>query len=151
MIEFFEFKDLKFFEVKMRCTKCGLCCIKTEMELLPEDIERLVSLGYKLEDIAYYDGIYWRLKNINDHCVFYDVEKRECKIYDYRPIGCRLYPLQFDGEKVIIDKSCPEWRSISRSEVKRLEKYVIMFIEKAKLTNTWLNLCFREGRVKVIK
>ncbi len=37
------FDDTEFFEVKMNCTKCGRCCLNTEMELLPEDIERITG------------------------------------------------------------------------------------------------------------
>ena len=135
-----EFRDPKFFEVKMNCLRCGRCCMGTQMELLPEDIERLLNLGYKLEDFAYFDGVYWRLKNRDGYCVFFDKEKKSCKIYEYRPIGCRLYPLQLVDNEVNIDRNCPAWRSIPKSEIERLGKYVIKFVERAKLTHLWVKL-----------
>lgn len=133
-------EDASWFEVKFRCIKCGICCIGTEMELLVEDILRITSKGYKLEDFAEErDGVY-RLKNVNGHCVFYDPDTKMCKMYDIRPIGCRLYPLIFDGEKVDIDRTCPVWHTVSKSEVKRLAPYVIEFVKETKLTKIKLRL-----------
>ena len=41
-------------------------------------------------------------------CVFYHEESNGCQIRYSRPISCRTYPLQFDGEKYrVIDKNCP--------------------------------------------
>lgn len=122
----------EFFEVKFKCIKCGICCIGTEMELLPEDIERITALGYKLEEFAVEkDGIY-RLRNVDGHCVFYDPATSTCKIYSHRPIGCRLYPLVFDGREVYVDKTCPTWHTIPRKEVERLGPYVKRFVEDVK-------------------
>ncbi|MDH5793376.1 MAG: YkgJ family cysteine cluster protein, partial [Candidatus Bathyarchaeota archaeon] len=36
----------------MRCSNCGKCCEKTEMELSSEDIERLEETGYRREEFA---------------------------------------------------------------------------------------------------
>ena len=137
-----EFRDPKFFEVKMNCLRCGRCCMGTQMELLPEDIERLLNLGYKLEDFAYFDGVYWRLKNRDGYCVFFDKEKKSCKIYEYRPIGCRLYPLQWDPitEEVYIDPDCPANKSINRSEIDRLKNVVKAFVKQAEKTPMWIRI-----------
>lgn len=41
-------------------------------------------------------------------CIFYHEESNGCQIRYSRPISCRTYPLQFDGEKYrVIDKECP--------------------------------------------
>jgi Predicted Fe-S-cluster oxidoreductase len=127
-------KRLEWFEVKFRCIMCGICCIGTEMELLAEDIERIAARGYRVEDFAEEkDGIY-RLKNIDGHCVFYDPKTRTCKIYDIRPVGCRLYPLVYDGRSVTVDKTCPTWDTVPRSEIERLGPYVLRFLDEVKLT-----------------
>ena len=132
------FENPKFFEVKIECNKCGYCCIGTEMELLPEDIERILKLGYKLQEFAKFDGIYWRLKTKNGYCIFFNKKDNTCTIYEYRPIGCRLYPLQWNGFDVEIDKRCPMWFTIPKSEIDRLKPYVKYFVEYAKLTNIWI-------------
>ncbi|MGD2072690.1 MAG: YkgJ family cysteine cluster protein [Candidatus Thorarchaeota archaeon] len=41
-------------------------------------------------------------------CIFYHQESNGCQIRYSRPISCRTYPLQYDGEKYkVIDKECP--------------------------------------------
>jgi Fe-S-cluster containining protein len=41
-------------------------------------------------------------------CIFYHEESNGCQIRYSRPISCRTYPLQYDGEKYkVIDKNCP--------------------------------------------
>lgn len=132
--------DLEFFEVMFKCSSCGICCTNTSMELLVYDIERIESLGYKLEDFAVFDGGYWRLKSVDGYCVFYDVSTRRCRIYKHRPIGCRLYPLIFDGEGVSVDRTCPMWRKVPKREVERLAKYVVWFVEESKETDMKLRI-----------
>lgn len=133
-------RDPTWFEVKFKCIECGICCIGTEMELLAEDIERITSAGFKLEDFAVEkDGIY-RLKNVDGHCVFYDTSTRRCKIYDIRPVGCRLYPLIYDGEKVDVDRTCPTWHTVSKGEIQRLAPYVVKFLEDVRKTKIRIRL-----------
>lgn len=90
---------------------CGKCCFETEMPLTEEDIKRIERLGYRRECFSVDDGNISRLKNVNGKCYFLD-EKNMCKIYEYRPEGCRLYPAVLDGEKVVVDKICPKWREV---------------------------------------
>ena len=41
-------------------------------------------------------------------CPMFDKEKKECLVYENRPLSCRTYPLEFDGEKYqIVDTECP--------------------------------------------
>ena len=132
--------DPKFFEVKMKCKRCARCCTRTEMELLPVDIDRIVRLGYRLEDFVRVDNEYVRLKCRGEYCVFLDPETKTCRIYEHRPIGCRLYPLQWSDGEVVVDPDCPAKDTIPRSEIERLAPYVKMFVEFAKMTRLWLKL-----------
>ncbi|WP_054854224.1 YkgJ family cysteine cluster protein [Vulcanisaeta distributa] len=135
------FDDPEFFEVKMNCTKCGKCCLSTQMELLPEDIERIIRLGYGLSDFAVFDGEMWRLRNVDGHCVFLNPQTMECTIYENRPIGCRIYPLVYDdAEGPYIDKECPAWNTVDRNEIKRLGKYLPLFITRSNQTSQWVRL-----------
>jgi len=135
--------NLHDYEVKFRCIKCGICCAPTEMELLPDDIERIESLGYRFEDFAEVrdDGTV-RLRNVDGHCVFYDPASRSCKIYEHRPIGCRLYPVIYVDGSVGVDKLCPTWYTVRRSELKRLEPLVRDFVNRAKYTSVVIKLRF---------
>jgi Fe-S-cluster containining protein len=130
----------EWFEVRFKCLKCGACCVGTEMELLAEDIRRVAAAGYAPEDFAVErDGIY-RLRNVDGHCVFYDPSSRSCRIYSIRPVGCRLYPLVYDGETVTVDRSCPAWRTVPRREVERLAPYVIEFVKSVRVTGLRVRL-----------
>jgi len=132
--------DPTFFEVKIRCRRCGRCCVGTEMELLPVDIERIMRLGYKLDHFARLDDEFVRLKCVNGHCVFYNPNTRACTIYEYRPIGCRLYPLQLSDNEIIVDPECPAANTVPRTEIERLAPYVYAFVEFARTTKLWLRL-----------
>lgn len=101
------------------CLSCGLCCKNTEMLLTEDNVKRIESLGYRREEFAERkNGLYF-LRNINGHCYFYDPEGRGCKIYKYRPLGCSVYPVVMDVDKMreVVDDYCPLSWSISRREV----------------------------------
>jgi Fe-S-cluster containining protein len=92
------------------------------MELCRADRLRLVRKGYREEDFCSRgeDGIY-RLVNVNGHCFFFDPERRRCREYSARPLGCSIYPVNLteDGE-IVLDSLCPEGNTLSDQEV--LEK-----------------------------
>ncbi|MBN2154917.1 MAG: YkgJ family cysteine cluster protein [Candidatus Lokiarchaeota archaeon] len=41
-------------------------------------------------------------------CPLFNMEKRECLVYQFRPLSCRTYPLEFDGEgyNVVDEDNC---------------------------------------------
>lgn len=85
------------------------------MPLTLEDIERIRSLGYKLEEFAEFRDGYWRLKNIDGHCVF--LRNGRCSIYEHRPEGCRYYPvIEEDGGCTIDLEVCPFANMITKEE-----------------------------------
>ena len=92
----------------MHCLRCGVCCTETEMLLSQEDINRIEKRGYKKDFFAQLDNEgYAMLRNENGFCVFYNPKNHTCKIYRYRPAGCRLYPVIFvEGKGIAIDKIC---------------------------------------------
>ncbi|GEM_PF-282743 len=112
---------------------CAKCCYETHMPLTQEDIRRITSLGYRLEDFAERgpDGV-WYLRNIDGHCVFLDPKTGRCRIYQWRPLGCRLYPLVYDVEsgEVTVDPECPKATSVNRDVVKRLAPKLIKLIKR---------------------
>lgn len=101
---------------------CALCCHETKMYLTWLDINRIVKLGYSLRSFAERSGGIWRLKNVDGRCFF--LEGRKCKIYRFRPYGCRLYPLVYDYEeqRVKLDDLCPhkEEFMVQGGDLKRL-------------------------------
>jgi len=127
-------------ELRLACSigsrYCAKCCYGTEMPLSKEDIKRIMSLGYEIHEFVKVeaDGIP-RLKNVNGHCVFLDEDTGRCKIYPWRPLGCRLYPLVYvDGTGPGFDEYCPLVKLLTDDEknliIKRLGKYLLKLIEE---------------------
>ncbi len=136
-------------EVRFECTMCGECCLGTSMELLADDLERITGLGYALNQFAARgsDGV-WRLRNVDGHCVFYDPNSKRCSIYESRPIGCRLYPLNYDDEEgAVVDKACPAWRTVPPSEKKRLSRVLQLFVEETQRTDDEVRLLRLMGKL----
>lgn len=112
------------------CRRCGKCCESTEMPLTKDDVERILALGYRLEEFAEFRGGVLRLKNVDGRCVFNDPETKLCKIYEHRPVGCRLYPLVYvEGVGVALDvEVCPAAYSAPREFVERGRKLLLRVV-----------------------
>ena len=110
------------------CLRCGLCCVDTEMILTPSDIARLEALGFRREYFAVSDGRFYRLKNVDGHCVFF--RDGRCIVYEYRPIGCSMYPIVIDLEsgEVVVDTACPLAHTTSEAELKRARRYARLIL-----------------------
>jgi hypothetical protein len=101
------------------------------------DIERIIEQNpdfSKIEDIIFVnDDGFFQLKNKDFHCIFYDIKTKKCMIYNYRPMGCRFYPLLYDldNRECQIDKECPYWNKfyMKRKNIKRDCKKLKEFIK----------------------
>ena len=85
---------------------CFKCCLNTQMLLTNSDIKKISELGFKNFFRVNKVGMSL-LRNYNGKCTFHN--GKICKIYNSRPIGCRLYPAVFDEieNKVVLDDHCP--------------------------------------------
>jgi Fe-S-cluster containining protein len=91
------------------------------MELSDKDLQRLEHEGHLRDEIAEKgpDGI-WRLRNVEGHCVFLEPKGRKCSIYQLRPLGCYIYPVNIDPDgAIIVDAICPARDSLSAEEKKK--------------------------------
>ncbi len=96
-----------------KCENCVKCCLETEMILSIEDIE-LIETNFR-NSIRKRDFVFknknkqFQLKNVDGHCVFLNYHAKKCKIYEFRPQGCRFYPLIYniDSKKCKLDEDCP--------------------------------------------
>jgi Fe-S-cluster containining protein len=109
------------------------------MELSEDDVKRLVNAGYTPEDfIVVRDGIP-RLKNVDGWCYFFNPSEKLCRVYPFRPLGCRLYPVVYvEGEGVTLDELCPARLTVSPKE----------FRVKAKALNALLERINRERETR---
>lgn len=107
----------------MRCSRCGKCCEKTEMELSNRDVERLEETGYSRDEFAVIDDGVARLRNVGGYCYFYSPVDRRCRAYGNRPLGCYLYPVVYlINECAIVDELCPMGYTVSAKELGRKGK-----------------------------
>lgn len=70
------------------------------------------------------------MKNLEGRCVFLDLAKRGCTIYDFRPEGCRIYPVIYCLDRgFTVNRECPAWRTVSEEEFRvksmRLKKLLM--------------------------
>jgi hypothetical protein len=91
------------------------------MPLSEKDMWLLEKADCKRERFVRYDKHgFALLQNRRGHCVFYDVERRRCKAYKSRPLGCRLYPVVYSEENIaIVDELCPMGRTVSKAELRK--------------------------------
>ncbi len=108
--------------MKDKCIDCGKCCLETEMIVSSKDIELILKKAPNHSNMREFailsdDGFY-KLKNIDGHCVFFDLSSKNCVIYDIRPQGCRFYPLIYDYEndECIFDNHCPRTHLFYRNK-----------------------------------
>lgn len=88
------------------------------MELCDADISRLKGMDYDEGDFCSTgkDGIR-RLRNIDGYCYFYDAQKKRCREYAHRPLGCSIYPVIISDDEVEVDPLCPEAGSLTDKEI----------------------------------
>ena len=115
----------------MRCSNCGKCCEKTEMELSSKDIKRLEETGYRLEQFAAVDDGVTRLRNVNGWCYFYSLADKKCQVYGKRPLGCYLYPVVYMADEgAVVDELCPMGQTISEQELRTKGKILDKLLKK---------------------
>jgi Fe-S-cluster containining protein len=102
------------------------------MLLSTADIERLERKGYSKDFFVRFDRDgYAKLRNQQSCCVFYDVEKRRCKVRADRPLGCRIYPVIYDEAKgIVVDTICHAQGTVTEKQKVKRGKRVLKLLEK---------------------
>jgi len=111
------------------CTNCSRCCKEWTVPIVESDIdniksalnidnvENIIEVGPLMEmEINYFNGgniwcnglegklILKLKKNSNNVCIFWD-EQNKCKIYEYRPACCQIFPYWEDKGALVFDIS----------------------------------------------
>ncbi len=117
-----EHKDYSYkFDANI-CSSCeGNCCIGESgyIWISNEEIQNLANhlnlsqfelrerylkkVGYK------YSIIEQKVDDNNFACIFFDLNKKQCSIYEYRPVQCRTFPFwdYFKNRVNEVQKECP--------------------------------------------
>jgi len=125
-------------EVRVDCrageTFCAKCCRNAVVPLLRGDYERLKArLGDVERYVEWVEGVPV-LKRVNGACVFLEEATGRCRVYEDRPLACRLYPLVYSpGMWVHPDPRCPRAASVTPDVVARcgslVEKFPLLLKE----------------------
>jgi hypothetical protein len=84
------------------CESCICKCCTTEPVFLTQyDIDRISKkTGLLEDDFAIkkkgYEKFIRLMRFKNNSCLFFDNATGKCKIYDFRPLDCQLFPLDID-------------------------------------------------------
>lgn len=92
---------------------CGGGCLVGSPILMPFEISKFLTYA------NYTNGCFRLNRRPDGLCVFLDENKR-CKIYDERPIECKLYPyiLTYDEElKLVLHYGCPQKSEAPKPEI----------------------------------
>jgi uncharacterized protein len=102
------------------------------MLLSVRDIERLEKKGYRQDFFMRLDSEgYAVLINYLGYCVFFNSEKKYCKVYKDRPLGCRIYPVIYDEEKgIIVDSLCSNRSSVTEEQKSKRGKKTLRLLER---------------------
>jgi hypothetical protein len=101
------------------------------MELCNADIARLERRGYHKDDFSCRgtDRIP-RLRNVGAYCFLYDRDRKRCKEYASRPLGCVIYPVNLTPEgKVVVDSLCPEANTLTQDEIEGHGRRLRLLVE----------------------
>ncbi len=117
-----ENKDFQYKFDPSICSECeGNCCIGESgyIWINSEEIEKLakhLNLSQEelrdkyLKKVGYkYSIIEKKIDDNNFACIFFDLEKKQCSIYEYRPTQCRTFPFwdYFKNRINEVQKECP--------------------------------------------
>jgi Fe-S-cluster containining protein len=127
------------------CLHCDVCCRFPEGDsflrpfFMAEEIERAISAGLSPAYFSNRAGTQIDLVADSDGdgylCPAFDRATSQCRIYDDRPLDCRLYPfaLMWDAlhERVILgwDSKCPYMRDLASPVTLRAAHEVAQWIE----------------------
>jgi len=117
-------------DVKFECKFCVDCCRGRFVYLTLYDIKRIAKHGHDPQDFLLLTVENGKIRFVLAYrewdlgCVFHDPETGKCKIHDYNPLICRIYPFmvshkplgvegeepfEYKGEKLWLyyDENCP--------------------------------------------
>ena len=113
----FKPKPLKS-DVKFECKFCIDCCRGRFIYLTLYDIKRITEHSHDPQDFVLFTAENGKIRFILAYrewdlgCVFHDPETGKCKIHDYNPLVCQIYPFMLSHKPLGIENEEPfEYKS----------------------------------------
>lgn len=133
-----------------KCSRCGSCCGAVPLPITRAE-EKKIRTYIKENNIPYQPSYLWKDKdgNLNDElrCVFYDVDKKACKIYKVRPSICRTFRCNMTPEEIERNKirhhKRAYWNHVDKNGMKHLTNLSILFYDKYADLFKWFLANFR--------
>lgn len=110
------------------CENCRKKCCSTEPVFLTQyDIKRinkktaLLESKFVIEKVGYEKNIKL-MRYKKGTCIFFDKKSGKCKIYEFRPLDCQLFPLDIDlrnGKYFLIFYNHCDLKDIPLKELKK--------------------------------
>ncbi|USH00299.1 YkgJ family cysteine cluster protein [Thermococcus argininiproducens] len=117
-------------DVNFECKFCLDCCRGRFIYLTLSDIEKIMKHSHDPQDFTLLTAEEGKIRFVLAYrewdlgCIFHDPETGKCKVHDYNPLICQIYPFmvshqplgiegekpfEYKGEKLWIyyDKNCP--------------------------------------------
>lgn len=116
-----------------QCKRCGFCCQgESTVSLSEEEVLRIADFLHISKDVFLknYAKIVCKgrieMKTVNGFCIFFDQEKRLCRIHPVKPDRCKEWPFPraiFTDEENfhIIKNSCLGLENFSFEDIKFLK------------------------------
>lgn len=117
-----EHQDFSYTFDENACASCGGNCCVGESGFIwinPSEMRNLaILLGIEIDELKqnylFKDGYKFSIKEKQDEtldncCIFFDVDKKQCSVYMARPMQCRTFPFwgYFKDKIEEVCKECP--------------------------------------------
>lgn len=102
--------EKNLFELVMVPVKFESSLYKNAEEMKPEDEEGDNDQDSEEKDIKEDNETEEKTPDIDEiRCPMFNLQRRECLVYDYRPLACKAYPLEYNGEGYLtVDSESPQ-------------------------------------------
>ncbi len=120
-----------------KCRRCGKCCLpnkfnpdnpgifvdSADLELIGSKTKHKLKSLHQIAKVNDNPKYTVGARYIRQPCIFFNKTERGCKIYQYRPFVCHIFPILYDSNnEFIVDLGCEFGKDIYRNLIRRQRK-----------------------------
>jgi Fe-S-cluster containining protein len=134
----FEKENVKKLLNVSKCRRCGRCCLpdktapdnpgvivgESDLIRIGKNTKHSLKSLKKIVKVNQHPSYHIGATYLPLPCMFFNKSTRSCKIYTYRPLICRIYPVSDDSgeDNVTIDVHCDYGKEIFQKALKYLRE-----------------------------